>query len=427
MGKNTSGKNGVELYNWRVKNIIDAASFVEPEKVPVGLDYLNWPYGYAGVKLKDVVNDPQKNADAYCRFMDDIEFDFSMNSGFYEPYDAYIALGSDAYFLSDDGCTVQHKQAGHKFMTDDEYDLLINDFHHFANEYFPKSHVPAFSRPREEAYEMLKKAAECANRCNKVSELIAQKALYDHQIVTFMRSGPPASTDSANVSSRGVDLAAYNMRDYAAMYYAPIDTLFDKYRGMTDVFCDLVENTETLDKACAVIEAANKAMVPQIPTHEFHEKPFPTGWTVYHTAPFLSPEQYEKYWFRGFKEQMLPLAEKGLKIYLKGEGKFLHLIERFKEFPKGSLIIQLDGDDPFEAHKLIGGHQTLCTGIRTTMLMHYNREKCFDHIKRVFDTLAPGGGFLFYQDMPLYSPGDAKPETVREVWEFVNDCAMGRM
>ena len=422
-------RTGKALFDWRCKNILDATNFVEPEKVPVGLDYLNWPYGYAGVTLEEVINDPEKNAEAYCKFMDDIEIDFTMNSGFYEPYDAYLALESDAYFLCEDKCTVQHRQAGHKFMTDEEYDILINDFPYFSNEYFPKTHVPAFKRPKKEALEMLKKAAECTARASRVSDLIAEKAICDHQIIPLWGCGAPAAIDATsmdNRSEREKRIAAFGMRDYSSMYYAPIDYLFDKYRGMENVFIDLYENEDKLSAACDAIWNHLKTAMPPIPTHEFLDKPFPMGATVYHCAPYLTPEQYDKYWFQGFKEQMLPLAEKGLKIYLKGESSFLHIIERFKEFPKGSIVIQLDSDDPIAANKLIGGYQTLCTGMRTAMLMYYDKQKVFDHIKRMFDELAPGGGFMFYQDMPLFSPGDAKPEVVREVWEFVNELSRGR-
>ena len=113
-------------------------------------------------------------------------------------------------------------------------------------------------------------------------------------------------------------------------------------------------------------------------------------------------------------------------LFCNNKGAFLHTIERFKEFPKGSIIIQLDQDDPYEAYKRIGGHQVLCTGLNAVDLIAYNKQECFDKIKRCFDTFAPGGGFMFYQNMPLFSPGDAKPEVVREVWEFANECAKGR-
>lgn len=425
-------ENSMDLFQWRAGNILDAASFREPEKVPVGFDYLNWPYGYAGVTLEDVIGDPQKNAEAYCRFMDDIEFDFTMNAGFYEPYDAYQALGTDAYVLHEDKCTVQHKQAGHRFMTDEEYEILIGNFKYFSQEYIPKTRIPAFDQSRSEAYRQLREAAKCADRCARFSELVAETAICQHRIIPLripLNGLRPAGDRADRTQEKSIlelELEARGMRNYTSMYYSPIDHLFDKYRGMERVFLDLYDNMELLDTACAAIREFTNASTPPIPTHEFLEKPFPLGATTYHIAPYLNPEHYDKYWFQGFREQMLPLAEKGLKIHIKREGSFLHTIERFKEFPKGSLIIQLDTDDPLEAHQRIGGYQALCTGIRTTMLMHYNRQQCFDYLKRMFDALAPGGGFLFYQDMPLYSPGDAKPEVVREVWEFVNELAKGR-
>lgn len=104
----------------------------------------------------------------------------------------------------------------------------------------------------------------------------------------------------------------------------------------------------------------------------------------------------------------------------------MHTIERFKEFPKGSVVIQLDVDDPYEAYKKVGDHLTLATGIRTAMFALKDVQKCKDQIMRAFDTFAPGGGFLFYQDKPFLSPADADPEIVKEVWAFANEYSYGR-
>lgn len=413
MDKRTGTKD-MSLFYQRLRNILDAASFREPEKVPVGMDYLGWPYGYSGVTLEQVIGDPEANAAHFCRFMEDIEFDFTMNTGFYEPYDAYAALGSNAYLLSDDKCSVQHNQAAHKFMDEADYEELIRDPVYFQREYYPLKSVPAFQKPRAEAYEMLRQAAGCTARSIRAVEKISRKAIYEHQIVPVGRGGAPKPEPGC---------APLPFRERGAFYYAPLDHLFDKYRGMMGVFCDLMMAEDTLDAACAALTAP---FPPPAPDEDFTEKPLPFGFTVYHSAPFLTPEQYDKYWFQGFKKAMLPYAEKGLKIYLKGEGSFLHTIERFKEFPRGSIIIQLDMDDPFEAHKRIGGWQTLCTGLRTSMLSLRDKQVCFDYIRKCFDVLAPGGGFLFYQDKPLYAPNDAAPDTVREVWAFANACARGR-
>ena len=154
--------------------------------------------------------------------------------------------------------------------------------------------------------------------------------------------------------------------------------------------------------------------------------PFPLCFGIYHCAPFLSPADYDKYWFAPFKQIMTPFAEAGKKIYVKGEGSFAHTIERFKDMPKGSVIIQLDADDPIEMHKKIGGYQTLMCGVKTADLNNKSIPEIKDGIKRMFDELAPGGGFMFYQDKPLLSPADAKPEVVREIWEFANEYSYGR-
>ena len=405
-----------ELFYKRVKNIVDASSFREPEKVPVGLDYLNWPYGYAGKTLEQLVNDPEANAAAYCSFMEEIPFDFTMNPGFYEPYDMFQALGSDNYTLCADRCTVQHNQAANKFISEEEYDRLIADPDYFINEYFLKRNVPAFQKSRSKAYEMLKNAAKCVARCVKTTELIADKAIHQYDIVPISRVG----LDKKGRNEEEIRLFGSRF----PFFLSSLDSLFDIYRGMMGVFEDLFEMPEILDQACDAITAYQASQLPPSES-ALESSPLPMGFGLYHVAPYLSPEDYDKYWFQPFKKMMLPYAEAGKKIYIKGESSFLHTIERFKEFPKGSVVIQLDSDDPFEAHKKIGGYQTLATGIRTAMLSLNDLQNCKDYIKKSFDTFAPGGGFLFYQDKPFLSPSDADPAKVKEIWEFANECAEG--
>ncbi|MBQ9032039.1 MAG: hypothetical protein IJ106_11395 [Parasporobacterium sp.] len=414
MNRTYPDKEGIHLYRQRVKNLLDAVSFKEPDKVPVGFDYISWPYGYAGVTLEEVIEDPAANARAYTRFMNDIEFDLTFNPGMYMPYTAYQALGSEVFFLCDDKCTVQHNQALHNFISDDDFDVLIDHFSYFINAYYPKKYLKAFQGTKKNAYRALKTAAQEIVKLNEFTNLVAKTALFEYQILLVGTSVDPKIDES------------YNLRDTMPMYFSTLDDLFDKYRGMENVFYDLVDNPEKIDRAIAAIEAYKPEM--KWPDRDYSEYPLPFALAGYHVAPFLNTEQYEKYWFQGFKNRMLPFAEQGLKIFLKGEGSFLHTIERFKDFPPGSILIQLDSDDPIEAKRKLGGTQSLAAGIKTSMLspIVYDKKRCFDHLKRMFDELAPGGGFVFYQDMPLLSPSDADPYTIQEVWDFVNNLAKGK-
>ncbi len=417
---------GTELFNERVKNIVDAVSFKEPKNVPVGIDYLNWPYGFAGVTLEEVVNDPERNAEAYCKFMGEIPFDFSMNPGFYEPYDLFQELGSNNYSLCEDRCTVQHNQSANKFMTEDDYADLIRDPGKFMNETFLKRNVPAFHEPKEKAYEMLKKAAQAAARCVRTTERIIDYAMNRYSIVPLAMMGAPAEgKGTVDVDMNGADAQEEKLfGENAPFFYSPIDSLFDTYRGMMGVFEDLMECPELLEKACDAIGEYTEAHLPPV-VKEPETCPLPMGFAVYHAAPYLSPEQYDKFWFRAFKAVMMPYAEAGKKIYIKGESSFMHTIERFKEFPKGSIVIQLDVDDPYEAYKKVGDQVTLATGIRTALFALNDVQRCKDEVKRSFDTFAPGGGFLFYQDKPFLSPSDADPGMVKEVWAFANEYSYG--
>ncbi len=40
------------------KNINDALNFIDPQKIPVGIELITWPFGYAGVTYKQVMNKP---------------------------------------------------------------------------------------------------------------------------------------------------------------------------------------------------------------------------------------------------------------------------------------------------------------------------------------------------------------------------------
>jgi beta-xylosidase len=73
--------------------------------------------------------------------------------------------------------------------------------------------------------------------------------------------------------------------------------------------------------------------------------------------------------------------------------------------------------------KLIGDYHTICCGMNSALYAIGNYEKCIDYVKKSFDELAPGGGFLFYQNKPLFSPSDADPQLVKDVMAFAHEYA----
>ncbi|MDR2957057.1 MAG: hypothetical protein LBU61_02600 [Coriobacteriales bacterium] len=387
------------LYEQRVKNLVDATSFREPDKVPVGIEVIWWPLEYAGVKLYDVVDDPVALTKAYTQFLDDIEIDYyTMAFGLAHPIRVYDALGSSQYRISDDGTTVQHTQAELDLMTADEYDDLIADYQGFMYNVMPRRNYKALQGSRADAYAALKQAAVALKTHNETNRLLGEAIAAKEVVPLNPMFGWPL----------------------APSFFAPFNLLFDNLRGVKDALIDLRRRPE---KVNAVIDIINSRQMPAMvsPDDYLNMSPIPASWTIYHSECFLNNQQFDELFFQPFKKIALPYMEKGAKYFLKGEGLFLNTLDRYRELPKGSMIIILDQDDPFEAYKMIGDYHTLATGINMDLLKTGTKQQCIDYVKRCFDTFGPGGGFIFSPQKPLISSYDVSVENLIAVYEFANE------
>ncbi|NLN54279.1 MAG: hypothetical protein GX150_08235 [Firmicutes bacterium] len=386
---------GGDLYSRRVQNIVDAINFREPEKVPVGLEILMWPFAYKGKTYQEVMHDPQLAADTYTEFLDDVSLDYlALMPGVSHPVKVYQKLGNNEYVIAKDGVGIEHLQALVKFMSPEDYELLINDFPAFRQYMFYRKY-PVFKKSKEEAYAALKEAAKEFKTYFLANALINKKIHEEKQIVSL--HGPES-----------------------LHYFSAFNSIFDYYRGMTNALADLRRRPDVVREACKVIRDHTLSQIKAKP-EDYQGKSFPLSMTVYHSECFLSPQQFDEFFFKDFKEFYGPFMEAGVKFFLKGEGSFLKTIDRYRQLPKGAMVMMLDEDDPFEVHKAIGDWATLCTGIRSDLLKYGTKQQCIDYAKKCFDTFAPGGGFMFLQNKPFLYAQDVNPENVVAVYEFANE------
>lgn len=390
----------VSLREQRIQNIMDATNLKEPEKVPVGIEVLTWPLSYAGVRYADIMHNPPEVAKAYTKFLDDIDLDYYiMLFGITNSMGALKELGSEKWVLSEeDGNTVTHNQVDEQYMEPEEYDELIADYDEFFFKMVRKR-FPNLDKPFDEAYEAFKKAAIEQRYTLETNNLI-NDVLVEKSIVPIAGMGP----------------------DVPPMFWNRFNELFDSLRGIKGALGDLRRRP---DKVKAAMDAMTSGMHIPVSTMEpedlENKRPYPFGTTGYHCECFLNNKQFDELFFQNFKALALPYMEKGAKYFLKGEGAFLNHIERYLEFPKGSMVIMLDQDDPFEAYKLVGNYHTLMTGITGDLLKSGTKQQCIDYVKKCFDTFAPGGGFMFAPNKPLISPADVNVENLIAVYEFANE------
>ena len=137
------------LLQERIQNLIDAASFREPKKIPVGWSSYGWPYGYAGVKYTDLMEEPEKALAAYMKCFDEIPMDFTYINDIAEPVKSYKILGSDAYDFSEDGTYVHNPQENQEYMGTWVYDDIIDHPQKFMYDTYLKMKCPKLNRNKE--------------------------------------------------------------------------------------------------------------------------------------------------------------------------------------------------------------------------------------------------------------------------------------
>lgn len=383
------------LYDERVQNLIDAASLKEPKKVPVGLNTYGWPFAYSGVKYTDIMDCPQNAVNEYVKFLDEIDIDCYYITGVGQPVKAYEKLGCHYYAFSDDGTYVMNPQVNDEYCGTWIYDDIIDDAAKFYNDTYPKIRLPKLNGPRDEAYNLLIEALKEFRKFNDFNTLLKQTYMEEKQLPCITNMQISCST--------------------------PLTTVFCGVRGILNTLLDLRRTPGKVYDACDATFENNMKKFNLNP--DDFTAPWPWGFSSYHPEGFISPKVYDKIYFKYFKRLMEPFMEKGMKCFLMGEGSFLNTIERFRELPKGAMVIQLDTDDAFEVHKKIGDWATIMCGVKADMLALATKQECVDLVKKYFDVLAPGGGFIYIPNNPLMSFKDAKIENLIAVYETADELS----
>ena len=383
-------------YETNRKNFYEAASFVEPKKVPVGVNNFGWNFHYAGVCYKDIRKDPQKTARDYLKFYDEIEVDWAIMAMLPWCCDVWEALGSKSYVFGEDGNCVNHAQVNDVYFEDASvYDAIVEDVETFVNVTYPSLAFPALRQEKEQAYASYIKALKAYRTYMEASGIINQE-LIEKGVFNVM--------DDILIDSNSSFLK-----------------IFDNYRGIVNSMKDLRRHTDKVYDAVSAISAYKDKKAEATPEMiEDHA----IAYTIYHAeGGFLNPKQFDNLYFNRIEETLIPFIEKGLKLCIYGEGHYMNTLDRFRRLPKGSVVLHLDEDDPFEVHKRIGDWVTLSCGITTDMLATASVEECKDYVKRCFDTFAPGGGFVFAPNKTLCSSKDAKIDNVVEVFKTANELS----
>jgi hypothetical protein len=382
------------LYEQNRRNFFDAVSFKPVTKIPVGVIFAGWPLYYGGVRFDELITTHQldKLADSYLKFFREVGVDYEWASGLPPSAELHKALGDVTYDYGEDGIAVNHLQVYEDMLGPDIYDKIIDDYDGFQKSLRDRAKV--FQLPTKEAsYAAFKNAVIAGKEHNYVNGKISQGLR---------------------------ELGVYSLiGDMALNGCSGFMQIFSMYRGIKNTLIDLRRMPEKVIEASNVIFNSRPA-----PSADENPKKECIVLAAYHAeGGFLNEEMFDKLFFNNLLKVALPYTEQGAKILAGIEGRFINTLDRYRAFPKGSVVIILDQDDPFEVHKKMGDHSAIATGVPAGLLAVGTKQQCTDYIKRAFDTFAPGGGFVFMPSVMLNSSKDAKIENMVASFELAHELS----
>jgi uroporphyrinogen-III decarboxylase len=380
-----------KLYQQRVTRLIKVIKMEEPDRVPCNLPTGYFPAYYAGYDLKTVMYDYEKQRDAWLKFMHDFgDMDIFGGPGLVLPAKALEIIDHKlhkwpGHGLADDVPSYQFVEG--EYMKKDEYDKLIQDPSDFwlrtfmprqAGAYAALANLPhltafvgipifylsRFADPAiQEAYKKMMKAGEEIVKWQKVTGEVGRAAI-----------------EAGYAGFSG------------GFSGAPFDMLTDMLRGTTGIFMDMYRQPEKIHEAMdrlvpivieEAVNSADAAMTPVVmmPLHKGEKG-------------FMSPRQFETFYWPSFKKVLLGMIDEGLVPMPFAEGNYIPRLEIIQDMPRASMIWYFEYMDMAQAKSTVGRNNCIAGNLPISIMVTGTPQEVKEGCRKLIETCAPGGGYI---------------------------------
>jgi len=227
----------------------------------------------------------------------------------------------------------------------------------------------------------------------------------------FLKAGLAQAKYGEIMRNRGIQLQTQcgMPQPMAGASMAPMDAMGDVMRGLRGILRDTMRQPDKLLEACELMVPImiRFALATADPLRRYPVF-IPT-----HKPTFMSPKQFDRFYWPSFKKVLLGILEGGHKVRCYLEGDWSPHWHHFLELPKGSMLLDIDdpADNIFKAKREIGHHMCLAGGIASTQFILGTPEEMDERVKLLCESCMPGGGYILSGS--CYIPSNTKPENYR--------------
>ncbi|NSW84285.1 MAG: uroporphyrinogen decarboxylase [Syntrophothermus sp.] len=372
------------LFQERLKRYQGAIALAPIDRVPIAPGSNYFAEVYSGLTHYEFVYDNSKWMEADKKFVEDFpEVDALRSGRIWGPL--HDIVGFNLYKLPgrDLPVNVQFQFIEGERMKPDEYDLLINDPVEFMFERFlPRAFNEMKNRGSARSYAAFLKAG--------MAQMALGAAMRNRALYLQEELGMP--------------------QPMTGVMLAPFDMLADGLRGLRGIMIDIRRRPDKVLEACEALipELVNAALAIADPLRRY-----PIFMPLHRGCyPFLSPKQFDEFYWPSLKKAMLMLIDAGytIRAYLEGDwGPNWHHI---RELPKGKVLCDIDNQgDIFKAKADFGDCQCIAGGVPDSLLILGTPDEVRERVKLLCETVGKDGGFIVNGGCGI--PYNTKPENFR--------------
>ena len=388
-----------QRYQQRLARYVTAMRNGKPDRVPIRPFVAEFTAKYAGYTIQEVTQDYQKAFAAARKCAAEFDWDAVVGNMVYGWSGLTQAIGLKYYATPgvdlppDTSFQYLEPPEDQAWMRPDEYDLLIAD---------PTGYLFNVWLPRVSAD--VSPIGQPTTMRNNMSFLKGGMAMLSY----FNGFG----TQAALLRSESGTVGAIS-----GILKAPFDILADKLRGYKGLCMDMFRQPNKVLAAC---EALAPHLLAVALGGADPEKNVPIGlWMHRGCVPFLSPKQFEQYYWPTLKWITEELWARGHQTLYYAEGEWNANLTWIAELPERSIVYHVDRGDVFEVHKALGDKFCISGGLHNDVLAFGTPDDVRECCRKIIDGVARDGGYIM--DASAIMQDDTKPENLRAMTDFTRE------
>jgi len=381
-----------KAYKIRAQRYIDALNLKEPDRVPVNLPVGDLPNIMHGVSMHTAMYDIEKAIEA-CKafnekFSDELEY-YAMPMA--APGKAMEILDYKLYAfpghgLSTDAPNYQFVEG--EYMKLEEYE----DFFRDPSDFWLRIYLPRIFGAFE-GFRFVPPITDILEIPTGQLMALAQPQVLE-TLQKMIDAGKDLQKRNA-IMAKSMEFApAHGFPSMmGVLNFAPFDAIGDTLRGTKSIMMDMFRNGDKLLKA---VDMMTDIIIYSILHNPMIHNAISVGFPLHKGADgWMSPEQYEKFYWPSLKKVMDALIDEGLICMMFAEGGYNTRLDIIRDdFPKGSVVWWFDQTDMALAKKKLGDKFTIQGNVPSSLIVTGSPADVKAYCRNLIETCGKDGGYI---------------------------------